>query len=82
LTGATGATGPQGVPGETGPQGVPGSTGPQGPQGEPGTPGADGQSPTSFTFTDKTGTAYTCTPNPPGSSTYTCESSGPIVGNP
>lgn len=58
------------VPGPPGADGKDGadSTVP-GPQGEP---GETGPSPTSFTFTDKTGTAYTCTPDPPGSSTYTC----------
>lgn len=75
-TGATGAQGEQGVPGEPGAQGekgIPGepgatgATGPQGPQGEP------GQDVDSFTF-DWAGQTYTCTPNPPESSTFTCTS--------
>ena len=77
LTGATGVTGAQGPTGADstvpGPQG---DTGPQGPSGPAGANGTDGSSPSSFTFTDKTGTTYTCTPNPPGSSTYTCASDG------
>lgn len=76
LTGLTGATGPKGDPGpkgEPGPQGVPGAQGPAGADGKDGTNGA---SPSSITFTDKTGTTYTCTPNPPGSATYTCSSGG------
>jgi hypothetical protein len=68
------------VPGPAGPPGsdstVPGPAGPAGPPGPPGANGADGKSPSSFTFTDKTGTTYTCTPNPPGSSTYTCDAQG------
>jgi hypothetical protein len=78
--GVNGPPGPQGEPGPQGPAGadstVPGQAGPQGPQGPAGADGSDGtdgKSPTSFTFTDKTGTTYTCVPNPPGSSTYTCE---------
>lgn len=76
LTGAPGANGFNGEPGPPGPQGEPGTAGPMGPQGPAGTDGTDGQSPSSFTFTDKTGANYTCTPNPPGSSTYTCTSQG------
>lgn len=71
-----GPPGPQGVEGAQGKVGPPGPQGATGPQGEPGDAGANGQSPSSFTFTDKAGTKYTCTPNPPGSSTYTCEASG------
>jgi hypothetical protein len=86
-SGVNGPPGPQGEPGPVGAQGpagadslVPGPPGPQGPQGPAGADGADGsdgKSPTSFTFTDKTGSKYTCTPNPPGSSTFTCEASTP-----
>lgn len=83
--GATGAQGPAGadstVPGPPGPQGPQGATGPMGPPGPAGadgTDGANGTSPSSFTFTDRTGTTYTCTPNPPGSSTYTCASNGVV----
>lgn len=88
--GAAGAAstvpGPEGPPGPQGPQGppgadslVPGPAGPQGPAGPAGTNGTAGAAPSSFTFTDpKTGTTYTCTPNPPGSSTYTCSSGGLI----
>lgn len=86
LTGATGAQGLSGadstVPGPAGPQGVQGPAGPAGADGAPGAPGADGvdgQPPSSFTFTDKTGTTYTCVPNPPGSSTYTCDASGGVT---
>jgi hypothetical protein len=72
-----GPPGPQGPPGADsivpGPAGPPGEPGPAGPPGEPGMNGAP---PSSFTFTDRTGTTYTCTPNPPGSSTYTCSSGG------
>lgn len=86
VMGASGVQGPQGmagldssVPGPQGPQGVAGPAGPPGANGVDGTDGedgTDGQTPTSFTFTDKTGTTYTCTPNPPGSSTYTCSADG------
>jgi hypothetical protein len=83
--GPQGPQGPQGVQGEPGAQGpagdpgAPGPAGPQGPAGTDGTNGTPGEAPTSFTFTDKTGTTYTCTPNPPGSSTYTCEAPKPGV---
>lgn len=76
-TGDTGATGAQGKPGAD--STVPGPAGPQGaagPAGPAGANGTDGQSPSSFTFTDRTGTTYTCVPNPPGSSTYTCSADG------
>lgn len=89
VPGVNGAPGPAGVngadstvPGPEGPMGPQGEAGMAGPQGEPGpagpsgADGAPGQTPASFTFTDKTGATYTCTPNPPGSSTYTCESDG------
>lgn len=77
-----GPPGPVGPQGESGAAGATGATGPQGEQGPAGNDGANGQDgaagqpPSSFTFTDKTGTTYTCAPNPPGSSTYTCEASG------
>lgn len=90
--GADGSDGVDGLPGPAGADGadstVPGPPGPQGPQGEQGAPGqpgpagppgedgTDGQAPSSFTFTDTAGSTYTCTPNPPGSSTYTCASNG------
>ncbi|MEJ1195087.1 hypothetical protein [Pseudarthrobacter sp. CCNWLW207] len=79
LPGATGASGADGQPGPPGPQGEPGPAGPAGPAGADGAPGADGATgpaPESFTFTDATGTSYTCTPNPPGSATYTCAAEG------
>ncbi len=75
--GATGAAGLNGlnstIPGPQGLTGAPGadSTIP----GPAGADGAPGSSPSSITFTDKTGTTYTCTPDPPGSSTYTCAAS-------
>lgn len=79
VPGPPGPVGPQGESGAAGVAGAAGAAGPQGeqgPAGSDGAAGAAGQSPSSFTFTDKTGTKYTCVPNPPGSSTYTCESSG------
>ncbi|ALV43109.1 hypothetical protein AU252_19715 [Pseudarthrobacter sulfonivorans] len=84
--GAAGASGTDGanglpgadstIPGPAGPQGEPGPAGPAGEPGPPGATGSDGQTPSSITFTDRTGTTYTCTPNPPGSSTYTCTAEG------
>lgn len=68
-----GPTGLQGSPGEN--STVPGPAGPPGPAGKDGAngnPGTNGTSPTSFTFTDAVGHTYNCTPDPPGSSTYTC----------
>lgn len=79
LNGAPGADGAPGPAGPPGPQGEPGPIGPAGPAGPAGADGATGPSPASFTFTDKTGTTYTCVPNPPGSATYTCEASGGLV---
>lgn len=81
--GATGPVGPAGstTPGPPGPQGPAGDTGPAGPPGpagEDGEDGANGTSPSSFTFTDRFGATYTCTPNPPGSSTFTCASDGAV----
>lgn len=74
LAGPPGPAGRNGVDSTVpGPVGPPGEPGPPGPAGADGT---NGQSPSSFTFTDRTGMAYTCTPNPPGSSTYTCASDG------
>lgn len=67
--------GPPGPAGEPGTDGAPGPTGPAGPQGPA---GATGPAPSSFTFTDRTGATYTCTPNPPGSTTYTCQSDGKV----
>lgn len=72
------------APGPQGPQGAPGQDstvpGPQGPAGAdstvPGPQGATGPAPSSITFTSGPMAGYTCTPNPPGSSTYTCESKG------
>lgn len=88
-SGAAGSSGQDGadstVPGPPGPQGEQGPLGPVGPAGPAGAAGAngtngvdgkDGTSPSSFTFTDTLGTTYTCTPNPPGSSTYTCAAAG------
>lgn len=75
VDGMNGPPGTDGADGAPGPQGEPGTTGPQGPAGAD---GANGQSPSSITFTDKTGTTYTCTPNPPGSSTYTCAADGVV----
>lgn len=69
-----------GPPGERGPQGERGADstvpGPQGPAGERGPQGEPGSGPSSFSFT-YLGMPYTCTPNPPGSSTYTCSGGAP-----
>ena len=69
-----------GPPGERGPQGERGADstvpGPQGPAGERGPQGETGSGPSSFSFT-YLGMPYTCTPNPPGSSTYTCSGGTP-----
>lgn len=89
LPGPAGPGGPPGPPGEPGPAGPMGPIGPAGPAGADGADstvpgpagpagpaGATGPAPSSFTFTDRTGATYTCTPNPPGSTTYTCQSDG------
>lgn len=82
VNGAAGITGPSGVKGETGAVGPPGpagakgetgATGAAGQAGPNGSDGLDGSSPASFAFTDATGTTYSCTPDPPGSLTYTCK---------
>lgn len=70
--GAAGAKGDTGAKGEPGPKGDTGAVGPQGPAGKDGADGAAGAAVQSFTFTDASGISYTCTPNPPGSQTYTC----------
>lgn len=85
-TGAPGADST--VPGPMGPMGPMGPAGPQGPagadstvpgpQGEQGPMGPQGPAPSSFSFADRTGATYTCTPNPPGSTTYTCTSDGKL----
>lgn len=72
VPGAQGLPGPQGDPGPQGPAGADGQPGPQGPAG---VNGANGTSPSSFSFMYM-GIPYTCTPNPPGSSTYTCSTGG------
>lgn len=68
------------VPGPQGPRGERGADstvpGPPGPAGERGPQGEPGAGPSSFTFT-YLGMPYTCTPNPPGSSTYTCSGGTP-----
>lgn len=63
-----------GPPGPQGEQGPVGPVGPAGPAGATGATGADGAAPSSITFTDQDGVTHTCTPNPPGSTTYTCAS--------
>lgn len=68
IAGPPGPAGKDGV-GIAGPQGPPG---PAGKDGDNGAPGTNGTNPTSFTFTDALGHTYNCTPEPPGSSTYTC----------
>lgn len=85
LNGAPGAVGPAGAdgvpgpPGPAGPAGEPGADGATGPIGPVGPAGATGPAPSSFTFTDRTGATYTCVPNPPGSTTYTCQSDGQVL---
>lgn len=84
--GADGADGPPGTAGADGAPGLPGEQGPQGPagqQGEPGQPGAQGEpgpqgvpgqqgpAPSTITIT-LLGTTYACSPDPAGSTTYTC----------
>ena len=74
-TGATGERGERGDRGDTGEQGPAGADstvpGPAGPSGSP------GPAPTSFTWTDKTGSTYECT-DPDQDGRYTCEqTSGP-----
>jgi hypothetical protein len=47
-------------------------------KGDKGDPGEPGQSVTSFAWTDpKTNEKYTCIPDPPGSSTFTCTADSP-----
>jgi hypothetical protein len=85
VAGSDGESGTNGadstVPGPPGPQGEQGAVGPMGPAGPAGAPGAngadgtdgqDGASPSSITFTTGPMSGYTCTADPPGSSTYTC----------
>jgi hypothetical protein len=50
--------------------------GPAGADGQPGTDGKTGPPPSSFDFAWM-GTSYHCVPNPPGSTTFTCEASTP-----
>lgn len=80
VTPSPGPAGPSGAPGQSivgpqGPQGKPGAdstvAGPQGPQGSPGPP------PSSWTWTDQTGTTYVCTQDTPGGTTYTCRAQTP-----
>lgn len=78
IPGIAGEPGPPGPPGEAGPPGAAGPAGPQGETGPAGASGTNGAAPSSITFSDKTGTTFTCTPNPPGSSTYTCTSGGTL----
>lgn len=76
VDGTDGANGTNGadstVPGPPGPQGEKGPVGPAGPAGADGANGQDGASPSSITFTSGPMAGYTCTADPPGSSTYTC----------
>ncbi|PSS42892.1 hypothetical protein C6401_15140 [Arthrobacter woluwensis] len=83
--GAAGQNGAQGVPGvpgekgDKGDKGDPGEQGQKGDQGIPGRDGADGKDgspPSSWNFTQD-GVTYACTPQPPGSTTYTCTASTP-----
>ncbi|MEA5454464.1 collagen-like protein [Sinomonas sp. JGH33] len=78
--GADGATGQQGPPGQQGAAGPPGPQGGPGPAGATGPPGPAGPAPASFTFVDASGRTYTCTPDPPGSTTYTCTANSLIGG--
>lgn len=74
--GADGATGPQGPVGPIGPKGDTGATGPSGQDGD------DGTSIESFSFTDQNGVKYSCVPNPPGSSAFSCKSEPTTVPTP
>ncbi|MBO9704461.1 MAG: collagen-like protein [Arthrobacter sp.] len=70
--GAKGDAGVQGLPGEKGEKGDPGAQGPKGDKGDPGEKGADGKdglTPRTIIFDGKT---YTCTPDPPESTTLAC----------
>ena len=78
--GATGATGSAGEAGAAGVQGEPGAMGPVGPAGPAGPQGVQGEkgdSPSSITYTDGPMAGYTCVPDPPGSTSYTCKLSEP-----
>jgi hypothetical protein len=72
VTGPPGAKGDAGVNGKDGQDGKDGSAGPKGEQGEPGPRGETGPAPSSWTFT-YLGLTYQCTPDEPGSTTYTCK---------
>lgn len=67
ITGPQGPTGPAGPAGPQGPAGPAGPVGPAGPAGPAGSGGPDGGTgtpgspPAAWTFTDTTGTTYTCT---------------------
>ncbi|MFK0072648.1 collagen-like domain-containing protein [Arthrobacter woluwensis] len=80
--GAQGAQGAQGEPGEKGDKGDKGDPGIPGAKGDPGIPGKDGAngkdgtSPTRIDF-NYNGVDFTCTPQPPGSSTLTCTANTP-----
>lgn len=69
VPGPVGATGATGAVGATG---SPGADGEDGTDGTDGADGAPGQPPSSITITDASGRTQTCTPNPPGSTQYTC----------
>ncbi|MFJ3957690.1 collagen-like protein [Arthrobacter sp. NPDC090010] len=79
VAGAQGAPGAQGLPGaqgDPGAKGDKGDTGAAGAKGDPGAPGRDGAPPAGWTFTYN-GVDYRCTPQPPGSTTYTCTATTP-----
>jgi hypothetical protein len=62
--------------------GPPGKDGRDGTNGVDGKDGATGPPPSQFSFT-WAGTTYSCTPNPPGSTTYACDpvnSPPPVIG--
>lgn len=72
VAGPPGPQGEQGPAGPIGPAGPAGATGANGADGADGTDGKDGAAPSSITFTSGPMAGYTCTADPPGSSTYTC----------
>lgn len=70
--GLNGINGIDGKDGLNGTNGIDGKDGLNGTNGMDGADGKDGRTPTSFTMVDSAGRTSTCTPNPPGSSHFTC----------
>lgn len=89
ITGPPGAAGQPGadstVPGPSGPagpSGAPGQDGAPGPEGPPGPAGAAGPPPSSWTWTDPSGTSYECVEDEPGGTTYSCSQTGSAPASP